>query len=69
MNFTNTVLNLINEKGISKNKMLMDLGMGVGTFATWEKRGTVPSAETVSKIADYFEVTTGYLLGKTDKKK
>ncbi len=68
MNFTEIVSKLLIQNGISKNKMLKDLNMGTGTFATWEKRGTIPSAETVSKIADYFGVTTDYLLGKTDIK-
>lgn len=31
-----------------------------------ENKGTVPSAETIKKIADYFSITTDYLLGRTD---
>lgn len=69
MSFTENVLELINKKGISKNKMLKDLGMGTGTFATWQKRGTIPSGETLSKIASYFDVSTDYLLGNEQKNK
>ena len=43
--------------------MLNDLHFGAGTFATWEKRGTVPNGEILSKIANYFNVSTDYLLG------
>lgn len=65
--FTEIVLDLIAKNGITKNKMLKDLKMGTGTFATWEKRGTIPSGETLSKIADYFGVSTDYLLGDKNK--
>lgn len=69
MSFTENVLKLIEQNGISKNKMLKDLGMGTGTFATWQKRGTIPSGETLSKIAAYFNVSTDYLLGNEQKNK
>jgi len=69
MPFTENVLNLIEQKGISKNKMLKDLGMGTGTFATWQKRGTIPNGETLSKIASYFNVSVDYLLGNEQKNK
>ena len=62
--FTEVVKCLIKQKGISVNKMLKDLGMGTGTFRTWESRGTVPNGETLQKIADYFDVSVDYLLGK-----
>lgn len=62
MSFIENLSNLIEHQGITKNKMLKDLHMGTGTFATWQKRGTIPSGETLSKIADYFGVTTDYLL-------
>lgn len=63
MKFTDRVLKLINEKGITKNKMLNDLHLGSGTFATWESRGTTPGGDYVKKIAEYFNVSTDYLLG------
>ena len=64
--FLQNVLDLLKEKGISKNKMLMDLGLGKNAFNNWEVRGTVPSGVTLSKIANYFNVTTDYLLGLND---
>ena len=58
----NIVESLLNERGISTNKMLKDLGMGAGTFATWKSRGTSPNGETLSKLASYFGVSIDYLL-------
>lgn len=64
--FLERTLELIERDKISKNKLLMDLGLGKNSFVNWSERGTVPSAETIEKIADYFGVTTDYLLGRTD---
>lgn len=64
--FLERTLELIERKNISKNKLLTDLKLSKNSFVDWKNRGTVPSAETIEKIADYFGVTTDYLLGRTD---
>lgn len=63
MEFTKIVRELLKERKISINKMLTDLSLGAGTFATWEKRGTIPSGEVLDKLANYFGVSVDYLLG------
>lgn len=60
--FLSKVLNLIELKAISKNKMLTDLHLGKNSFINWESRGTIPNGETLQKIADYFGVSVDYLL-------
>ena len=64
MVFCERVRKLIDERKINVNRFRTDLGLGVSTFATWEKRGTIPNGETLEKIADYFNVSVDYLLGK-----
>jgi transcriptional regulator, XRE family len=64
--FLERTLELIEKKNISKNKLLTDLKLSKNSFVDWQNRGTIPSAETIEKIADYFGVTTDYLLGRTD---
>lgn len=61
--FLENVLHLLSEKGISKNKMLTELKLGKNSFVNWESRGTIPSGTTLHKIAEYFNVSTDYLLG------
>ena len=61
--FLEILLNLIAEKGITKNKLLTDLKINHNAFVSWEQRGTIPSGETLLKIADYFGVSVDYLLG------
>ena len=61
-------LNLLcKEKGISISKMIKDLSLAHGNVTNWNK-GAVPKGETLNKIADYFGVSTDYLLGKTEKR-
>jgi transcriptional regulator with XRE-family HTH domain len=67
LSFTERTLSLINERRITKNKLLTDLKLGKNSFVDWGK-GAVPSGETISKIADYFNVSADYLLCRTDIK-
>jgi transcriptional regulator with XRE-family HTH domain len=39
-----------------------ELGFGGGTISKWEKSS--PTVDKLQKVADYFGVTTDYLLGK-----
>lgn len=66
MVFLQRVLSLIDSVGINKNKLLTDLGINKSAFINWERRGTIPGGDTLTKIADYFHVSTDYLLGRTD---
>lgn len=62
--FLEILNNLILERGITKNKLLTDLGLARGSFINWEQRNNLPNGETLLKIADYFGVSVDYLLGK-----
>lgn len=66
--FINRVMSLISERGISKNRLLNDLSLNKNSFVNWQERGSIPSSDTVKRIADYFNVTIDYLLGNTDVK-
>lgn len=66
--FIERLLKLINEKNITKSKLLSDLSLNKNSILNWQERGTVPSADVMDSIADYFNVSIDYLLGKTDIK-
>ena len=53
------------DKKVSPNKALADIGMSNATYSNWKKRGSTPQGKNLQKIADYFGVTTDYLLGET----
>lgn len=64
--FLTRVSALIESRGITRNRLLLETGINTNAFQNWEKRGTVPSGDVVAKLADYFHVSTDYLLGRTD---
>lgn len=65
MSFISQIETLLKENGISKKKMLADLGLSINSFTNWSKRGTVPSAKVLDEIANYFGVSVDYLLEKS----
>lgn len=44
--------------------MLEDVGLGFNTMSNM--KSSMPKADNLAKIADYLEVSTDYLLGRTD---
>lgn len=53
---------LCNEKVMTIAELERNLGLGAGTISRWNVR--VPGVDKVQKVADYFSVTTDYLLGR-----
>lgn len=53
-----------------RNLSQLDVANAIGTSQTnigrWEKERNEPSSGYVIKLADFFEVTTDYLLGRED---
>ena len=58
---------LCDERGISVYRACTDIGLNRSAVAKW-KAGGRPNGTTARKLADYFGVTTDYLLGQSDKK-
>ena len=59
---------LCKQKGVSKQKACLDCGLSRTAWNKW-KAGAIPNGEALQNIADYFGVTTDYLLtGKEAKK-
>lgn len=63
MNFIDRVAELRKERGITEKQVMDDCHLGRNSFYFW-KNGTQPSANTVQKLADYFGVSTDYLMGR-----
>ena len=68
MTFVDRVLQLIEEKNISKNKLLTDLDLSKNSFVNWLDRGNTPSGDVIVKIAKYFDVSVDYLLGLSNER-
>ena len=63
------IQDLCKSMGVSGSRMCLDLGMSKSTLSdlkSGRKKGV--NAETAQKIASYFNVSVGYLLGEETKK-
>ena len=66
--FYDNFLKLCQQRGISVYKATKDMGIGQATATRWKQGTATPKADTLQKIADYFGVTTDYLLTGEIKK-
>ena len=69
MNTGEIIAKLRNKNKISQSALANDLHIGQSSLAMYEKNKRKPNLEMLSAIADYFNVTTDYLLGRPEKKK
>lgn len=58
---------LCEEKGTTINKLENELGIGISSIQKW-KNTYSPSMDKIIKIANYFNVSVDYLLGRADVK-
>lgn len=56
------------EKDVTQKELADFLGLTPKMISFYEKGERFPPHDIISKLSDYFNVTTDYLLGKTDKK-
>ncbi|WP_192944560.1 helix-turn-helix domain-containing protein [Ligilactobacillus agilis] len=56
------------EKGLRQSELATTLHVSQQAVGSWETGRTVPGADTLNVLADYFNVTTDYLLGRPEKK-
>ena len=54
------------KKGISQLKLAMDLSMNQNTISRYETGTHQADYATLIKLADYFDVSIDYLLGRTE---
>lgn len=58
---------LAKENKISLKDLSRNLGWGENTLYKWDTQS--PSVDKIDKVANYFNVSTDYLLGRTDLKR
>ena len=68
-NLYNNIIALCEERGIKGGKMCTDIGMSKGILTDLKMgRQTGISAANAQKIASYFNVSVGYLLGEENER-
>ena len=54
------------EHRLTQKELAEKIGVAQSNISRWEKEEMEPAAGFVIKLADYFEVSADYLLGRTD---
>lgn len=56
---------LCSQRGISISKLESELGLSSSSIRKWGNTSS-PSVDKIAKVANYFNVSVDYLLGRTD---
>lgn len=64
--FYDRFIKLCEKKGVSPSTVAKEIGLSNSATTYW-KRGSSPKADTIQKLADYFNVSIDYLLGVVDE--
>jgi transcriptional regulator with XRE-family HTH domain len=56
------------ERNVSQIELATFLGVGKTTISNYETGYSTPDNDTLVRIADFFDISTDYLLGRIDKK-
>lgn len=68
MEFGKIISKLRAEKELNQRELASLLGVSSGAIGMWETGKRQPDLDTVKKIADVFNVSIDYLLGRTDNR-
>lgn len=56
------------EKNLTQDDLAAALGLSRSTIAGYETNKRKPDAETIHKLADYFDVSIDYLMGRVNQR-
>lgn len=64
--FKDRLIKLRKSKGLTQAEMAKKIDVHRATYSNYETGLRTPDYETLKKIADFFDVSVDYLLGRTD---
>lgn len=68
MNIGTQIQTLRKQRGITQEILAEEMGVTVGAVSKWENDITLPDILMLCNLADYFQVTTDELLGRSEKR-
>lgn len=68
MTICERVFSLLASDGRDQKDLAAYIGVSTRTLSTWKTRGTNPGAEYIASIAEFFNVSTDYILTGGEKK-
>ena len=67
-NFSDRLLKIVSSSGVTRQEHVRRSGIDKSTWAKWENGEAAPTIIGLCQLADYFEVSTDYLLGRQSEK-
>jgi len=67
LNTVDRILVLMKSRNIKASHLTRELSLSHGVITQWKQGLQKPSSDAIVKIADYFGVSTDYLLGRTSE--
>lgn len=68
MQYGDILRNLRNSKGLSQKELTDRLNINRSTYARYETSSTQPDFNTLAKLADFYDVSIDYILGRQENK-
>ncbi|MCI8484730.1 MAG: helix-turn-helix transcriptional regulator [Lachnospiraceae bacterium] len=65
-NFSERLKDLKNERNLFQKDIANAIGISLRAYQYYEAGERKPDIEILEKLADYFEISTDFLLGRTD---
>lgn len=62
------ISDLRKHRGLNQEQLAEKLSVSPSTIAMWETNKRALKDDSLKQLADFFDVTTDYLLGRTDNK-
>ena len=62
------IFEMAKSKGVQQKELATMLGYKLGILSEWKGGRLKPSVDAITKLADYFDVSIDYLLGRTEHK-
>ena len=66
-NISERILSLRKERGLNQEEIARQTGIGYRSYRRYESGEREPTASTIITLADFFQVSADYLLGRTDQ--
>lgn len=67
MTISERIMLLLKQKNSSQKELADAIGVSLSTVNAWKIRGSLPSADKITAIASFFDVSTDYLLTGYDR--
>lgn len=65
-NFVERLDDLLNEKGFNQRTFAKEVGISEGSISVYLQNKHIPTVEHLIKMADYFQCSTDFLLGREE---